>query len=58
MRYSLVTVAVVMGLVAPAGRSQGLPDQLNFSRSDMEGFHLYGVSTYGGYSRYDFATPS
>jgi hypothetical protein len=54
MRNVLITVAIAAGLVAPVSRGQGLTDQMNFSRSDVDGLHLYGISTFFGYSVYDF----
>ena len=45
---------LVAGILATSGWSQGLPDQLNFSQSHSEGFHLYGVSTFFSGSTYNF----
>ena len=54
MRKSFVTAVIAASLLVSAGWGQGLPDELNFSRSNTEGFHIYGVSTFFAHSTYDF----
>jgi hypothetical protein len=52
MRKTSVFAVIVGSLLAAVGWGQGLPDQLNFGRSNTEGFHLYGATAYYAYSSY------
>lgn len=54
MSKVVFSLIVLTTLLAPDSLAQGLADQLNFSRSNVGGLHLYGVSGYYSYSTYDF----
>jgi hypothetical protein len=54
MLKAFATLLILGSVLVTATRAQGLPDQLNFSRSNVEGPHLYGVSANSSYSSYDF----
>ncbi|MEO8368207.1 MAG: hypothetical protein ABI806_03335 [Candidatus Solibacter sp.] len=54
MLKTFVNLVTLAGMVVTASHAQGLPDQLNFSRSNIEGPHIYGVSINSAYSTYDF----
>lgn len=54
MLKAFANLAILTGILVTAAHGQGLPDQLNFTRSNFEGPHLYGVSANSGYSQYDF----
>jgi len=54
MLKAFANLVVLTCILGSASHAQGLPDQLNFTRSNFEGPHLYGVSVNSAYSHYDF----
>jgi hypothetical protein len=50
MRKLTEYLIVTAGLLALNGKSQTLPDQMNFRTGEVDGAHLYGVSAFSGYS--------
>jgi len=50
----LATLAIAASTIVLTCQGQGLPDEINFLKSNSEGVHIYGVSTYFAYSAFDF----
>src|SRR5262245_32892463 len=53
MRKFLLAMAAA-GILGRGVQAQGLPDQLNFLNSNLEGIRLFGLSAFTTYSNYDY----